>query len=44
MDEDKIRNAETDTLMHAILSIQTEEEAYCFFEDLCTVAEIHSMA
>jgi TrpR-related protein YerC/YecD len=44
MDEDKIRNAETDALMHAILSIQTEEEAYCFFEDLCTVAEIQSMA
>ena len=44
MDDDKIRNAETDALMQAILSIETEEEAYCFFEDLCTVAEIHSMA
>ena len=44
MDEDKIRNAETDALMHAILSIQTEEEAYCFFEDLCTSAELKALS
>ena len=44
MDEDKIRNDETDALIRAILSLETEEEAYCFFEDLCTIAEIRSMA
>ncbi|MBQ6529084.1 MAG: hypothetical protein IJI38_11220 [Clostridia bacterium] len=44
MDEDKIRNGETDTLMRAVLNLESVEEAYCFFEDLCTVAEIHSMA
>ena len=44
MEDDKIRNAETDALMHAILSLETDDEAYCFLEDLCTVAEIHSMA
>ena len=44
MEDDKIRNAETDALMHAILSLETDDEAYCFLEDLCTIAEIHSMA
>lgn len=34
----------TDYLFDAILSLQTKEECYDFFEDLCTVKELQSMA
>ena len=33
-----------DFLFKAILSLQTEEECYNFFEDLCTVPEIKAMS
>lgn len=32
------------TLMKAILSLETEEECWSFFEDLCTVSELKSMS
>ena len=32
------------TLMKAILSLETEEECFSFFEDLCTVSELKSMS
>ena len=44
MYESKIRSPQTDLLMQAILSLESEEEAYRFFEDLCTIAEIKSLA
>lgn len=33
-----------DNLFDAILKLENEEECYRFFEDLCTVAEIKSLA
>lgn len=40
----KIRDAETDYLFKAILSLNSLEECYAFFEDLCTVSEIKEMS
>ncbi len=44
MFEPKVRNKQTDTLMKAIISLQDEEDAYRFFEDLCTIPEIRSIS
>ncbi|MBQ8162118.1 MAG: hypothetical protein IJ083_15430 [Clostridia bacterium] len=44
MDETKFRSAQTDLLMDAILHLKDRDEAYHFFEDLCTIAEINKMA
>ena len=38
------RNETIDVLFDAILSLETREECYDFFEDLCTVKEISDMA
>ena len=38
------RNETTDALFDAILSLESREECYAFFEDLCTVKEISDMA
>lgn len=38
------RNAETDALFDAILSLQNKEECYLFFEDACTIKEIKEIA
>ena len=38
------RNETIDALFDAILSLETREECYDFFEDLCTVKEIADMA
>ena len=38
------RNETIDALFDAILSLETREECYDFFEDLCTVKEISDMA
>ena len=41
----KSRKSEaTDALFRAVLSLQSVEECYAFFEDLCTVKEISDMA
>ena len=39
-----IRNEAVDNLFAAILSLSNREECYRFFEDLCTVNELHSMS
>ncbi|MBQ1749385.1 MAG: TrpR YerC/YecD [Lachnospiraceae bacterium] len=39
-----IRNQETDRLMDGILLLQNREEAYRFFEDLCTINEMESLS
>ena len=45
MAEKNPRRSETiDALFDAILSLETREECYDFFEDLCTVKEISDMA
>ena len=38
-----IKNEKADKLMDAILTIENREEAYNFFEDLCTINELESM-
>ena len=38
------RNETIDALFDAILSLETREECYDFFEDLCTIKEISDMA
>lgn len=40
----KIKNENTDFLFKAILTLQTVEECYAFFDDLCTVPELRAMA
>ncbi len=42
--EDKRKNRETDDLIQAFLSLETAEECYSFFEDLCTIHEVQLMA
>lgn len=44
MQIDKLRGRETDQLFQAILSLETIEECYQFFDDLCTVNEIQSLS
>ena len=44
MFEPKVRTEQTDLLMKAVLELRTEEEAYRFFEDICTIAELKSIA
>ena len=42
--ESKSRCEETDQLMKAILSLQTPEDCYRFFDDICTINEIQTIA
>ena len=44
MYESRIKSEQADLLMNAILKLNTMEDAYRFFEDICTIAEIRSMA
>ncbi|MCC8169174.1 MAG: YerC/YecD family TrpR-related protein [Oscillospiraceae bacterium] len=37
-------NENLNTLFNAILSLETLDECYSFFEDLCTVSELKSMS
>jgi len=39
-----LKGDNVDFLMKAILSLETMDECYSFFEDLCTVTEIKTMA
>ncbi len=40
----QIRNRSTDRLFAVITRLQTVEECYALFEDLCTIKEIRDMA
>ena len=40
----KIKNELTDKLFECILSMETVEECYQLFEDLCTINEIQAIA
>ena len=40
----KLKDMNVDYLFKAILSLETLEECYNFFEDLCTIKEIKAMA
>lgn len=39
-----IRSEEVNHLFEAILCLENAEECYHFFEDVCTVNELHSLA
>lgn len=38
-----LRTDELDQLFQGILKLQTEEECYRFFQDLCTIKELQSL-
>ncbi len=40
----KLRSESADQLFDAILSLETREECYAFFEDICTVNELLSLS
>ncbi len=40
----KIKTDSVDALFRAIVSLETKEECYRFFEDLCTVNELLSLS
>ena len=42
-DKNPRKNPTTDALFDAILSLETREECYNFFQDLCTIPELRSM-
>jgi TrpR-related protein YerC/YecD len=44
MQIDKLRGKALDQLFQAVLSLRDMEECYRFFDDLCTVNEIQSLA
>lgn len=39
----KLKDEDMDMLFRGILKLQTVEECYDFFEDLCTIAELRAM-
>lgn len=44
MFDSKIKSEQADLFMRAVLQLKDEEEAYRFFEDVCTIPELRSIA
>lgn len=44
MYESKLKSADLDRLFGAILTLETVEECYMFFEDVCTISELQSIS
>ena len=42
--QSKFKNKDVDDLFEAILSLENEEECYRFFEDICTIKELQTIA
>lgn len=42
--DSKFKRADIDELFEGILSLKTVDECYRFFEDICTINEINSIA
>ena len=42
--ESKFKNDDIDELFRAVLLLEDEEDCYRFFEDICTINEIHAIA
>ena len=40
----RLKSEQTDALFEAILTLDTMEECYRFFEDICTIKEIQAIA
>lgn len=41
---DKLHSPDLDMLMQAICTLETKEECYRFFEDICTINELQSFS
>lgn len=41
---DKLKDKAMDDLFDAVLCLETREECYAFFEDLCTVLELKALS
>lgn len=44
MYESKLQSEEMDSLFRAVLTLETQEDCYRFFEDLCTIGELQAMS
>lgn len=42
--ESRFKRDDIDKLFQAILMLETQEDCYRFFEDICTINEIHAIA
>jgi len=42
--QSRLKSDMVDDLFRAILALESEEECYRFFEDICTVAELQALA
>lgn len=42
--ESKLQNKEMDELFRAVLLLETQEECYRFFEDICTIKELQAIS
>lgn len=42
--ESRLKNKDIDELFEAILTLRDQEDCYRFFEDICTINEIHAIA
>lgn len=42
--DERLKSPATDELLRAILQLESVDECYAFFEDICTVNEIKAMA
>ena len=42
--ESRFKRADIDELFEAILMLEDQEDCYRFFEDVCTINELHSIA
>lgn len=42
--DNKLKSKDLDYLFNAILELQTSEECYQFFEDICTITELQALA
>lgn len=42
--DSKFKKDDIDELFEAVLTLEDQEDCYRFFEDICTINEIHSIA
>lgn len=42
--DSKFKRTDIDELFRAVLMLEDEEDCYRFFEDICTINEIHAIA
>lgn len=44
MNESRLKSSENDALFEAVLKLESIKECYAFFEDICTISELRSIA